>query len=107
MTTLILSYNKDQTTDEVNQIQFSISVGNTLVGWPSSVAKVTIEVNGGPSANGYYHNSVVLCDQSVIDPVSSTILKQGQRGVMEVGNKAHAERIIIGLQTAIKMGWLK
>lgn len=107
MSTLILTFNEEQTITDLNQIQFSTCIGNTLVGWPSSIAKVTVEVNGGPAANGYYHNAVVFCDQSVVNPSNKTIIKTGQRGLMEIGGKSHAERIIAGLQKAIELGWLK
>ena len=107
MSTLVLTFNEDQTIAEFTQIQFSNSVGNTLVGWPSSIAKVTVEVNGGPTANGYYYDAIVICDQSLISPTDNPIVKQNQRGLMQIGSKSHAERIIAGLRKAIELGWLK
>lgn len=107
MSTLVLSYGDEIAPEDINAIQFSGTVGNTVAGWPSHVAKLTITVNGGPTQNsGYYKEVVAICDGSRV-PYHSGPLEFAPRGVLEVGSRTHAERIIAGLQKAIEMGWLK
>ena len=107
MSTLVLSYGNDIAPEDINAIQFTSTVGNTVAGWPSHVAKLTITVNGGPSQNsGYYKDVVAICDGSRV-PYHSGPLEIAPIGVLEVGSRSHAERIIAGLQKAIELGWLK
>ena len=107
MSKLVLQLDQNQQPTDINNIELCTPIGNTIGGYASHIAKVTIAVNGGPSEqSGYYTEIVALCDGSHVQ-FSKGPLDARQRGMLEVGSKWHAEQIMAGLQIAIKMGWLK
>jgi len=104
MSTLVLSYDKKIVPEDINAIQFTSTVGNTVAGWPSHVAKLTIAVNGGPSQNsGYYKDVVAICDGYHV-PYLSGPLEIAPKGVLEVGSRSHANALLLDFKRQLNWG---